>query len=84
MKKIAFIFLLLLTTAFSMPSQVSAQCAMCSISADQSVKNGNSQGKGLNTGIVYLLVIPYLLISGIGALWYFKYRKKPLTYAENV
>jgi hypothetical protein len=84
MKKIAFIFLLLLVSAFAMPTQVSAQCAMCSISADQSVKNGNSQGKGLNTGIVYLLVIPYLLISGIGALWYFKYRKKTLTYAENV
>lgn len=66
-----------------MPAQVSAQCSMCSISADQSVKNGNTQGVGLNTGIIYLLVIPYLLISGIGALWYFKFRKKAPAYAAH-
>ena len=84
MKKVAFIILLLAVCAFSMPAQVSAQCAMCTVSAEQSVKNGNTQGVGLNTGIIYLLVIPYLLISGIGALWYFKYRKKTPAYAENV
>lgn len=67
-----------------MPQNVSAQCAMCTVSAEQSVKNGNTQGVGLNTGIIYLLVIPYLLISGIGVLWYLKYRKKTAAYAENV
>jgi hypothetical protein len=84
MKKIAFIILLLVVCVFVMPAQVSAQCAMCTVSAEQSVQNGNTQGVGLNTGIIYLLVIPYLLISGIGALWYFKYRKKTPVYAENV
>jgi hypothetical protein len=84
MKKVTFILLLLLGSVFYMPQNVSAQCAMCTVSAEQSVKNGNTQGVGLNTGIIYLLVIPYLLISGIGVLWYLKYRKKTAAYAENV
>ncbi len=49
---------------------------MCTVNAEQSVKNGNSQGKGLNNGILYLLAIPYLLITGIGVLWYVKYQRK--------
>ena len=49
---------------------------MCTISAEQGTKNGNTQGKGLNDGIIYLLVIPYLLIAGIGLLWYRNYRKR--------
>ncbi|MHA4893419.1 hypothetical protein ACXZ1K_01605 [Pedobacter sp. PWIIR3] len=84
MKKIIFIFFLIILTVSSFPPIASAQCAMCTVSAEQSVKNGNTQGKGLNTGIIYLLVIPYILISGIGALWYFKYKKKAPRYAENV
>jgi len=64
--------LLAMTTA----STVNAQCAMCTVTAEQSVKNGNSQGKGLNTGILYLLAIPYVLITGMGILWYVKFRKK--------
>lgn len=62
--------------AFSHVPAANAQCAMCTVSAEQSVKNGNTQGNGLNTGIIYLLVIPYLLITGMGILWYVKYRKK--------
>ena len=51
---------------------------MCTISAEQGTKNGNTQGKGLNSGIIYLLVIPYLLMTGVGILWYKNYRKKSL------
>lgn len=84
MRRIVFIFILTLLIAGSSASSVSAQCAMCTVSAEQSVKNGNTQGKGLNTGIIYLLVIPYLMISGIGLLWYLKYRKKSAGYVQNV
>ncbi|MCY1550689.1 hypothetical protein D9M68_869600 [compost metagenome] len=49
---------------------------MCTVNAEQSTKNGNTQGKGLNDGIVYLLALPYLLIGGIGVIWYRNYRKK--------
>lgn len=84
MKRIAIVFLLILLFAGSFPTSVEAQCAMCTVSAEQSVKNGNTQGKGLNSGIIYLLVIPYLMVSGIGVLWYLKYRKKSPGYAENI
>ena len=83
MKKIAYIFLFTLLLAASTVQTSNAQCAMCTVSAEQSVKNGNTQGKGLNAGILYLLAIPYLLISGMGILWYVKYRKKSTGYAEN-
>jgi hypothetical protein len=54
----------------------SAQCAMCALNAENSVKNGNVQGKGLNNGIMYLLAAPYLAIACVGLLWYKKYRRK--------
>lgn len=54
----------------------SAQCAMCAINADQGTKNGNTQGLGLNSGIMYLLFIPYLLVLVVGIIWYKKYRKR--------
>ncbi|WP_256002055.1 hypothetical protein [Pedobacter deserti] len=84
MKKIVYIFFCVLLLSAASAQQASAQCAMCSVNAEQSVKNGNTQGKGLNSGILYLLAIPYLLISGMGILWYVKYRKKTTGYAGNI
>ena len=55
---------------------VSAQCAMCTLNAENSVQNGNTEGNGLNKGILYLLAAPYLAIAGVGFLWYKKYRRK--------
>ncbi|RZJ81376.1 MAG: hypothetical protein EOO47_04475 [Flavobacterium sp.] len=74
-KKILFILFILVAITAVAP-EVKAQCSMCTISAEQGTKNGNTQGKGLNSGILYLLAIPYLLITGIGVLWYRNYRKK--------
>ena len=51
---------------------LSAQCAMCKAV----VESGNAtEAESLNTGIVYLMVFPYLLV---GILFYLilKYRKK--------
>lgn len=57
-------------------SEVSAQCAMCTLNAENSVKNGNTEGNGLNSGILYLLAAPYLAVACVGFLWYKKYRRK--------
>ena len=62
-------FLLLSDSAYS-------QCSMCSATAENSVANGNTEGDGLNDGILYLLAAPYLAVVGIGYLWYKNYRKK--------
>jgi len=55
---------------------VEAQCAMCSLTAENATQNGNVQGKGLNNGILFLLAIPYLAALGIGILWYTRFRRK--------
>lgn len=57
-------------------ADMKAQCAMCTLNAENSVKNGNTQGRGLNNGILYLLAAPYLAIAGVGFVWYKKYRRK--------
>lgn len=77
-RKIVFVLFMCIFTLALVPN-ATAQCSMCSVNAEMSVKNGNTQGAGLNTGILYLLAIPYLLFTGVGALWYLKYRKKNTT-----
>ncbi|PYF76094.1 hypothetical protein [Pedobacter nutrimenti] len=83
MKRIAFIAVFILLSVFSQHQTAVAQCAMCTISAEQGVKNGNTQSKGLNTGVLYLMAIPYLLIGGLGTLWYLKYRKKNISLKHD-
>ena len=80
MKKATFIFLFVMLTAITINPVVKAQCAMCSINAEQGTKNGNTQGKGLNSGVLYLMAFPYLIIVSLGVLWYVKYRKKNLSH----
>ena len=57
---ITFILLLVFFTSDSF-----AQCAMCKANAESSLRNGSSVVKGLNTGILYLMLIPYLLLAFI-------------------
>jgi len=45
------------------------------MSAEADLKNGGSNGKGLNAGIVYMLTVPYILMGTIGFLWYRERRK---------
>ena len=41
-----------------------AQCAMCKAAAETSVEhNPNSVAKGLNTGILFLMTIPYVVVG---------------------
>lgn len=57
-------------------SDIYAQCAMCRGTVESSMGNGrNNVGVGLNTGIIYLFVMPYLLVAVIGYLWYRNSRK---------
>lgn len=47
-----------------------AQCPMCKLSAESNLRDGGSAGKGLNAGILYMLSLPYLIVTGLGYLWY--------------
>lgn len=73
LSKIFFIFI------GSMMIQMSsfAQCAMCRASVENNVSNGETTiGAGLNTGILYLFTMPYLIAAVIGFLWYKNAKKR--------
>lgn len=57
-------------------STAQAQCAMCSLNAENGTKNGNTQGNGLNDGVLFLLGVPLIIVAGVGFLWYKKFRKQ--------
>ncbi|MCC9138285.1 hypothetical protein ACFSKU_18155 [Pontibacter silvestris] len=72
----AFIISFATTDAYS-------QCAMCRATVESNVGTGSRHGEhesevgsGLNTGILYLMAIPYLLVGTVGFLWYQKSRKQ--------
>lgn len=56
---------------------VMAQCAMCRGSVESTVSNGRSVvASNLNTGILYLLAVPYLMVAAIAYLWYRNSKKE--------
>ena len=65
-------FYILFSIFFSLAAN--AQCAMCraALSGDSNVK----KAEAVNNGIVYLMVIPYLLVAVIGYLIYRMYQSK--------
>tara|TARA_R110002124_G_scaffold58304_1_gene162495 strand:- start:227 stop:508 length:282 start_codon:yes stop_codon:yes gene_type:complete len=70
MKKSLIVFLVLFGLLL-IGQDLYAQCAMCRGSVESSMGNGrNNVGVGLNTGIMFLFVTPYLLVGVIGYLWY--------------
>lgn len=75
---------LILLTFFFLGIQLStwAQCAMCRASVENNVSNGETSiGAGLNSGILYLFVMPYLLAAVIGYLWYRSAKKKKAKFS---
>lgn len=57
---------------------VQAQCPMCKASVESNLANGETKGAGLNKGIMFLLIIPYLAAGSIAIVYYrnYKLRKK--------
>lgn len=76
--------LLLLTLALSLSlvvHQADAQCPMCRASVESNLKNGGRAGRGLNTGILFMLSMPYLVVGVLGYVWW-RNRKKD-EFEEN-
>lgn len=70
MRKIIILVFLTSILLVIFDADVIAQCPMCKMSAESNLRDGGSAGKGLNTGILYMLALPYLLFSVLGYLWY--------------
>jgi hypothetical protein len=65
------IFLFLLGT-----TDVNAQCAMCKMAAENGSQADGGPVLGLNQGILYLAVVPYLSFSVIAYLFWRGYRRR--------
>jgi len=68
MKKIIIFVVLTLST----PLFTHAQCAMCRAVVES---GGKDIAKGINTGILYLMAIPYILVA-IGGFFIYRNIKK--------
>ena len=69
MRKIVFTILFFIVSNFV----TIAQCAMCRAVLES--EEGQTTAEAVNDGIVYLMIIPYILVAGIGFLIYRKFSK---------
>lgn len=60
-------------------NQVNAQCAMCQATAESSRDAGSANSDGINKGVLYLFLTPYLLIGTVGYFWWKARKKEPKT-----
>lgn len=68
--KILFVLLLLLMV----PAIADAQCAMCRAVLES--EGSQASAKGINDGILYLMIFPYILIGGIAYFIYRSFKNK--------
>jgi len=73
-KEIVFTVFLLLALCF-ISSDIFAQCAMCKASAESSLESGSSAAAGINKGVLYLFLAPYLVGGTIAFFWWKAKRK---------
>lgn len=67
--KYKIVFLLLSILYFL---ETNAQCAMCRAVLES--EEGQGAAQGINDGIVYLMLIPYILVGGIAFIIYKNYK----------
>jgi hypothetical protein len=52
---------------------MTAQCAMCKATAESATENVDKGiGEGLNAGIVYLMLVPYVLLATVALVFFRK------------
>ena len=68
MKRNISLFLLL----YSAPFFIRAQCAMCKAVVEQ---GGEEVAEGINSGIVYLMAFPYVVVAVAAFLFYRNWKK---------
>ena len=69
---------LILVLLLLLPAFAEAQCSMCRAVLESEADQ--STAEGINDGILYLMIFPYLLIGGVG---YFIYRSRKNKYGTS-
>ena len=75
MKRLTTILAALVLSLWSF-GDVMAQCAMCRAVVESNLESGETTGAGINSGILYLMPIPYILLATVGFLIYRHHRQK--------
>jgi len=65
-----FSVLILITFFLLIGIELDAQCPMCKMAAESNLKDGGTAGRGLNKGILYIFVMPYLITATVGYIWW--------------
>ncbi len=74
-KAIIIILFFFLVTAY--PKVVNSQCSICTKTAQQL---GEKPAQGLNSGILYLMFTPFIIVGVIGYRWW---KKEKEVEADN-
>ena len=84
MKKLIFALTLsyLLLGQLGLSPRAQAQCVMCKAQVEAAkAENDDYDVAGLNKGIVYMMIVPYILMGTIGYFWYRRTHPKRATAA---
>ena len=82
MKKYLPVFLIIIIAMVAyLPLQ--AQCAMCTGQVETATNAGSSVALGINKGVLYIFIMPYLIMGTIGYFWW-KGRKKSQSADQNI
>ena len=68
MKKILRGVILIIALMF-LQNSADAQCPMCRTGLESNLKNGGTMGRGINAGILMLLITPYAMAAGVAYVW---------------
>lgn len=67
--------------AILVSTAATAQCAMCKATAESATEHVDKGiGEGLNAGIVYLMIAPYVLLATVGLVFF---RKKIMSFFRS-
>ncbi|HEY5461699.1 MAG TPA: hypothetical protein VIJ95_00450 [Hanamia sp.] len=72
--KISSFILLFLVCILVFNTGAIAQCSIC---AKTVMQMGTKPAEGFNSGIIYLMVVPYIAIGVVGYKWWQNDKRKP-------
>lgn len=75
MKKGVFIVVIILFSILSFES-FSQGCSMCKAVVESNIEGGGEEASGLNAGILYILLFPYILFTIF--IWYWRKHQKEI------
>ncbi len=74
MKKLSALAVILIISV----SNLFSQCVMCRAVAESDLKEGTGFATGINEGIVYLMIFPYILIFLVAGFFFKKQIKEKI------